>query len=225
MTDEARERVRCHVCDAESEHTVARRATEEGTPDLDTRPPETLRSTMPAWVQRCPSCGYCAPDLTVGSPRAARVVRTAAYQTLLTDPTRPALANAFLAASAVFAGCGTRADAGWQAVYAAWACDDAGDDLAATACRLHAVEHFASAMLAGQDVAVDPGGADAVIADLLRRAGHFEEAIARVEATRERRILKPTRRVLLYIASLAAEGDRAAHAAAEAPPLPELLSS
>jgi hypothetical protein len=87
------------------------------------------------------------------------------------------------------------------------------------------VEHFASAMLAGQDVAVDPGGADAVIADLLRRAGHFEEAIARVEATRERRILKPTRRVLLYIASLAAEGDRAAHAAAEAPPLPELLSS
>ena len=219
MTDERRERVRCHVCEVESEHVVARRATEEGAPDLDTRPPETLRSTMPAWVQRCPSCGYCAPDLAAGAPRAARVVRTAAYGALLADATRPPLANSFLASSVVLEGCAAFADAGWQAVYAAWACDDAGDDPAASECRLRAVALFADAILARQEVAVDPGGADAVIADLLRRAGRFEEAIARVEAVNDRPILKPTRRVLRYVAALAARGDRGAHSSAEAPPL------
>ena len=219
MTAERSERVRCHVCEAESEHVLALGATEDGAPDLDTRPPETLRSTMPAWVQRCPSCGYCAPHLAGGGPRAARVVRAAAYQSLLADTTRPALANSFLASSAVLEGGAALADAGWQAVYAAWACDDAGDDVAATECRLQAAELFASALLARQEVAIDPGGADALIADLLRRAGRFDEAIARVAAIEDRPILKPTRRVLRYIAALAARGDRGAHSAAEAPPL------
>lgn len=219
MSDERSEKIRCHVCEAESEHGVARRAAEEGAPDLDTRPPETLRSTMPAWVQRCPSCGYCAPDLAAGGPRGARVVRAAAYQALVADTTRPPLANSFLASSTVLEGGAAFADAGWQAVYAAWACDDAGDDIAATECRLRAVELFASALLVRQEVAIDPGGADAVIADLLRRAGRFVEAIARVEAINDRPILKPTRRVLRYIAALAARGDRGAHSAAEAPPL------
>ena len=112
MNDARRDRVTCNVCEAESEHAVTRAATEDGAPDLDTRPPETLRSTMPTWVQRCPSCGYCAPDLEASPPRAERVVKTAAYQSLLAFAGRPPLASAFLAASAVYEAGAAFADAG-----------------------------------------------------------------------------------------------------------------
>lgn len=213
------DRVSCHVCGTESEHAVTLRATEEGAPDLDTRPPETLRSTMPSWVQRCPACGYCAPDLARGSTKAERVVGAAAYKALLEDATRPALANTFLASSAVLEASAAHAEAGWQAVYAAWACDDAGDDGAASECRLRAVELFAQAALSRQEVTEEPGGSDAVMADLLRRAGQFDEAVACAEAGGERASMH-TRRVLVYIASLAAREDRGAHSSAEAPPLP-----
>ncbi len=219
MSETRRDRVSCHVCGAESEHTVTLRATDEGPPDLDTRPAETLRSTMSTWVQRCPSCGYCAPDLEAGPPRAARVVQTTAYKALVDEPARPALANAFLASSAVFEAGAAFADAGWQAVYAAWACDDVGDDEAAVQCRMRAVELFSQAALVRQEVVAEPGGADAVMADLLRRAGRFDEAIARAEAGAEQARAPLTRRVLAYIASLAAQEDRAAHPVDDAPPV------
>lgn len=213
------DRVSCHVCGTESEHEVVLRATEDGAPDLDTRPPETLRSTMPSWVQRCPACGYCAPDLADGPQKAERVVRTAAYKALVEDMTRPTSANAFLAASAVLEAGASFAEAGWQAVYAAWSCDDAGDEETASECRLRAVELFARALLARQEVTEEPGGSDAVMADLLRRAGRFDESIARAEAGLERASLH-TRRMLVYIIALAAREDRDAHSSAEAPPVP-----
>jgi hypothetical protein len=220
MNDARRDRVTCNVCEAESEHAVTREATEEGAPDLDTRPPETLRSTMPTWVQRCPSCGYCAPDLEASPPRAERVVKTAAYQSLLAFAGRPPLASAFLAASAVYEAGAAFADAGWQAVYAAWACDDAGDEACAVACRERAVDLFARALLVRQAVVDEPGGAEALIADLLRRTGRFDESIARAEAGLTAATLGPTLRALRYIATLAALEERGARSTAEAPPLP-----
>ena len=55
------------------------------------------------------------------------------------------------------------------------------------------------------------------MADLLRRAGRFDESIARAEAGIERASLH-TRRVLLYIIALAAREDSDAHSSAEATP-------
>jgi hypothetical protein len=215
--DRRTDRVRCYVCEAESEQQVALRATEDGAADLDTRPAESMRSTMPLWVQRCPACGYCAPDLASGSPRAARVVRTAGYRALLDAPTRPALASAFLAASAVMAAAGAFADAGWQCVYAAWACDDAGDDFAAGECRGHALELFAQAASVRQPIAEEPGADDAVCADLLRRTGRFDAAAERAAQGLARAPAPAVQRVMRYIMALAAQGDRGAHSIAEAP--------
>ena len=54
----------CFVCGKESSVTVmASTNTLGGTPDLDLRPAEMMRSTMPRWIQECPHCGYIAGSL------------------------------------------------------------------------------------------------------------------------------------------------------------------
>jgi hypothetical protein len=54
-------------------------------PDLDLRPGEPARAMLQDWLQRCSSCAALAPDVSTLSPAAKHVVRSAAYQTLLTS--------------------------------------------------------------------------------------------------------------------------------------------
>ena len=54
--DEAKKK--CAVCGKISAHFEVTSTNTFGAPDLDTRPPEMMRSTMDMWVQECPSCGY-----------------------------------------------------------------------------------------------------------------------------------------------------------------------
>jgi len=56
---------KCLVCGQVSKQKfVASTNTFGGSPDLDFRPPESERSTMPYWVQECPHCGYVANSLS-----------------------------------------------------------------------------------------------------------------------------------------------------------------
>lgn len=89
------------------------------------------------------------------------MVKTAGYQDLLAKSTMPSLATHFLCASAVLEHTGRLADAGWQAVYAAWACDDAGRQDDAVPCRQHALELMQRARESGQAIAEQPGEAEA----------------------------------------------------------------
>ena len=51
---------KCPVCGTVSAHKVFACAFNHGAPDLDYRPPQTLRRTMPFWIKECPECGYSA---------------------------------------------------------------------------------------------------------------------------------------------------------------------
>ena len=42
-------------------------------PDLDTRPEDLMRSSIDLWIQTCPHCGYCAPDISRLIPGAEEV--------------------------------------------------------------------------------------------------------------------------------------------------------
>jgi hypothetical protein len=221
MTTTERERSRCRVCDTEGEFTYLASTNQLEPPDLDTRPGEQLRSTLRWWVQRCPACGYCAPSIAEGPAGAARVVKTRAYQALLAratpdGATTPPLAIEFLCASLVLEHTGALADAGWQALYAAWASDDAQDDETALTCREHALELFERAGTQGQPITEQPAEAHAVLADVLRRCGRFDAARARCETGLAERPDEPITTILQYEAALAAHGDRAAHTTAEA---------
>ncbi|MFT3764099.1 MAG: hypothetical protein QM820_01035 [Minicystis sp.] len=216
MVKLSKEQVACFVCGAEGEHEIASEAQQTEPPDLDTRPGEALRSTLKWWVQRCPSCGYCAPSIAEGAPAATRVVATAAYKALLDDPDRPELANRFLASAASLERAGLLADAAWQVVYAAWACDDEAREEAAAACREHAIEMVRRVRAAGSVVTEQPGEDLVVEADLLRRAGRFDEASALCEEAIAGGRAAGQEALLVYEQTLALRRDQGRRTIAEA---------
>ena len=131
----------------------------EGAPDLDGRPGEPTRSTLPRWLQTCRRCGACAPDLSSLPPAAARAVGSDLYQ---------ALASPFLRWAALAAG--TRDEAA-ALLQAAWAVEDTGGE--ASDLRRRA----ASVWPASNDVE-----SALRLADVQRRASMHAEAAATLAA-------------------------------------------
>jgi len=170
----------CSLCGQVSIQNAITSADRSGLPDLDTRPPESLRSSLPYWIQRCPNCGNCAPDIDREYPLAAEVVRRDSYQALLRKRSLPQRARYFLAWAMIQHANGEDLGAGWSALHAAWACDDAGKPLAAVLCRQQALASFERARADGKSLPgfEDPGAEEILLADLYRRTGQFEQAIA-----------------------------------------------
>lgn len=178
MTTYFQTTARCSHCNTESSHTVLGSTNAFGSADLDLRPPEMQRSTMRAWLQQCPSCGYVAPDLSAPVPDPA-VLASSAYRGLLTDERFPELCRRFLARGSLLAG-SSAAEAAHAFLSAAWACDDARLAEQAAACRGRAADHF-ERLKPFPDT--QPGLTQgAVYVDVLRRAGQFAEAEAQCEA-------------------------------------------
>lgn len=206
----------CFNCGTVSQFTVVGSTnTFGGHPDLDTRPPEMARSTIRFWVRRCPSCGYCAPEISRGSDLAKTTITSEAYRGQLNSPRFPELANSFLCQAILLASEDDHAGAGWAALRAAWACDDAHLEEAAS-CRTIAAEHFNTATAVGQSYAVDPSVEQAILADLLRRSNQFQKAIQAAEEGLARCPDDLARRVLVFQKALAEEHDADCHTIAEA---------
>jgi len=204
--------IACGVCGEESPHLVLVSTSQMGYCDLDLRPAELMRSTMPLWVQRCPKCGYCAPDISLADEIAKRVVESDAYQEQLNNPLYPELANSFLCAAMVLENYdGGLAVAGWNALHAAWVCDDEENEMAAS-CRLKAVDLFEKALSQGETFYEDqPGTREALLTDLLRRAGEFERAKVICEQGLASNPDELISRVLNYQLKLLEAGDTEAH--------------
>lgn len=145
-----------------------------GPSDLDLRPAEPARSSLFAWVQRCSSCGYCAPSIDKGTYRH-EIVKSAPYRALLGEADLPELARSFLCSSMIFEQF-EEALAARSAIRAAWVCDDEELHDAAIRCRLRAVELLRESESEGDALFRDPSTENAVIVDLLRRSGRFEDA-------------------------------------------------
>lgn len=176
MTTLLKTSVQCFVCGKTSEHTEVGSYYQAVGPDLDTRPGEMGRSTMEYWIQECPFCGHCAPEISKGQPDRVEIVRSEAYQTRLRRDEYPRLANRFLCWALVQETAGNFVDAGWASLHGAWALDDVAEDEASNRCRVRAAELFEKAIAAGQTLMEQDGGTEALLTDLWRRAGHFEKA-------------------------------------------------
>ncbi len=145
-------------------------------PDFDTRPGEPLRSTLAQWVQQCTGCGYAADDIARASEDVAAVVQSAAYAAYLQDESIPPLARRFLCYALILEKLHQAADAGWSALHGAWACDDAGATDAASRCRARALELWQRGKQLGQLFCDDMGSEFALVTDVYRRLGEFEQA-------------------------------------------------
>ncbi|MBM3153606.1 MAG: hypothetical protein FJZ96_15620 [Chloroflexi bacterium] len=133
------------------------------------------RSTLQYWIRRCPSCGYCAPQVSQGDGKTAAIVKGEVYRQQLADPAYPELANSFLGQAMIQEDAGNHAEAGWAALHAAWVCDDLKPPMASF-CRSKAIQLFQGAMETGETISEETGVAEAVMADLYRRTGEFEKA-------------------------------------------------
>jgi hypothetical protein len=134
-------------------------------PDLDLRPGEPTRSTLPKWLQTCRGCGAVAPDLAVLTAEQRPMVESAAYRGL----NGPGAATGFLRWARLCADATSRGEAMLQA---AWAADDADAASDAAGYRREAAAAWAEP--------VDTEGALRLL-DVLRRAGAFAEAAALAE--------------------------------------------
>lgn len=149
MTTLYPENLKCAVCGAVAEYTQVCSTNAFGSPDLDTRPPEMRRSTMFAWVRRCPECGYCASDISQATPRAAVLVRSPEYALQLADEKYPELANSFMCKALIEEQSEDLAAAAWSLIHAAWACDDAERNGPARTCRCKAADMVRKALDSG----------------------------------------------------------------------------
>ncbi len=182
MTSFYRENVKCQNCDHTSEHECLSSTNQFGSVDLDTRPPEMVRSTLHVQVQKCPECGYCAANISEPTIDLSAVVASGDYQKQLNNKVVPGLANAFLCMALLQESLGALDRAGWAAVKAAWVCDDAGKIEAAKTSRIRAADLLKRAVAAGQRFGnAQTGAQEAILVDLLRRAEQFEEAAQQVQ--------------------------------------------
>ena len=127
--------------------------TAELAPDLDGRPGEPARSTLPRWVARCQHCGAAAPDLAARPATAAATIQNPAY---IAEP------DDFLRWSQICQDADQAGDAAEAILQAAWRAEDQNRDAAPLRRR-------AAALWQGDPLRQ---------IDILRRAGAFEAAQA-----------------------------------------------
>jgi hypothetical protein len=215
MTTLYEEKARCAVCGTETEYTGIGSTNSFGSPDLDTRPPEMKRSTIFAWVHRCPECGYCASDVSVATHQAKSRVRDPDYSSQLTDSTLPELTNSFLCKALIDESSEDYASAAWSLIHAAWSCDDAEREAQAKKCRSKAADMIRKALESGQQVATQDGAETAIQVDLLRRAGRFNEAQKLIQTQRPAITEDIILTILAFQETLISSGDEACHTVSE----------
>lgn len=188
-------------------------------PDFDTRPGEPLRSTLPWWVQMCAHCGYVADDISRASEDARTIVESEAYRSCLADGSLPETARRFLCYALLLEKLHQAADAGWSALHAAWACDDAGDSEAASRCRARAIELWQRGKQLGQLFCDDMASEFALVTDVYRRLGEFEHATVACAEGLDLEDLPPAIEAILRRQSvLIQQRDRNAHSMRELRP-------
>lgn len=148
-----------------------------GSPDLDLRPPEMKRSTMPMWIKICPNCGYVHSDIENDGERFADYIKTADYLSCEGHSFESKLSENFYKYALILLKDSCPNEAYNAFLHAAWACDDACDFDGAVLCREKAIA------LGNKELFKDNPNLILRHIDLLRRAGKFSEAIALCEST------------------------------------------
>ena len=140
-----------------------------GYPDLDLRPPQMQRSTMPHWVQECPECNYVSKDIEKRSTPYKKLLASDAYKTCDGNNFENTLTRKFYRMGLISLSKNKFAEAYASFLHAAWASDDSRDDEAAKVCRMQA--------LATYEKLPDKDDKNRMVqrADLLRRVGEFDK--------------------------------------------------
>lgn len=173
MSTFVNETVRC--CKCGKENTVAAVASTNafGSPDLDLRPPEMQRSTMPLWLQECSECGYVNSNLEDNNGVSKAFLSSAEYKECDGIKFENKLAFKFYRFYKTMMELDDIESAYSALLDTTWCCDDKGDETNAKKCRLRMVELFKTFP---EDAKNNENNLARHI-DVMRRAGLFDEVI------------------------------------------------
>ncbi len=174
---------KCAVCGNVFDTTVIMSTNAFGYPDLDFRPPEMQRSTMWHWVHRCPKCGYTAFDIETPTDITEEWLCEYMIPQFESMNFKSELAGLFFRAHLIADRKNDKSEMFDSALYAAWACDDAGDEENAVFCRKLAIHALGKI----DDASVITINRKALImADLLRRCSCFGAVVQLLQTTKFR---------------------------------------
>lgn len=196
MTTVAETEVRCPACDFTRAEYVLSSTSSFGHPDLDGTPGGHARHALLHTIMRCPNCACCAPNGVQLSPRARGEISSRGYLALISDRRLPELARCWLCWSQISAHQDLDS-AAHAALVAAWACDDAEDKAAAWQCRQRYIAMKSGHPTTEHDAERRAKEA-AVLADVLRRSGHFDRAVAIAESELARQTAANVRAVFSF---------------------------
>ena len=181
MTLLFKRKITCSVCGNESVSEAISSTNSFGSPDLDLRPPEMARSNINIEIHRCEKCGFCAYDLSQKIKDSEEIINTQKYLITLNNKLLPETANYYLCGSMLQKNARNLPAAAWNAISAAWVCDDRGNKEGAIICRMKAIGIIDEMELNGDSIAEDAGTSIALKVDLLRRSFNFADAIELIE--------------------------------------------
>ena len=174
------------------------------------------RSTMRAWIQRCPSCGYSARDASQFDDRFRPVMAGATYRSQVTDTHYPELASTFICSALLAEAVGRRDEAGWTYLHAAWTLDDASQDDLARLWRGKAADLFLALLADGQSFVQQSGASEVIVTDCLRRSGRGDEALPLIERALSHSYDDVIHKILTLQRVLIQRGDTSRHLIEEA---------
>ena len=156
-----------------------------GSCDLDLRPPEMQRSTMNLWVQECPECGYVSSNISdkseMDSEMLNSILKSEEYFSCNGINFKSDLAKRFYRYYLIQIHEKNVRKAMFALLHAAWSCDDENDNDNARICREKAIP-LAVKMVGAK--LYDSENINIIRADMMRRAGQFEELISEYESVK-----------------------------------------
>ena len=166
----AKKKYKCSVCGTTNAFNVIMSTNSFGSPDLDLRPPEMQRSTMPYWLQECHKCRYVAEDISERANIKAEFLQSEEYLSCNGIKFKSELAKRFYRYYLINLENKEFQDAFFAILHAAWACDDEEDFDNAVKCRDVAVS-LHSKLKPDENLSV-------MKMDILRRSRQFETLIS-----------------------------------------------
>lgn len=162
--------IKCAVCGSVHQYRVLASTNAFGSPDLDLRPPEMQRSTMNVWIQECPDCGYISEDVSDPSDVTLDDLKSEDFLSCDGIIFVSDLASRFYKYYKINILDDNRKDAFMAILHAAWACDDADDQVNAKICREKAIPLISHLITENHK---EKDNLMLIKADLLRRSSHF----------------------------------------------------
>lgn len=169
MSTVYRKKVKCGCCGFSFEMSALGSTNSFGSMDLDTRPPEMMRSTITYWLTRCPECDYVNSNIELCDNIIKDVVESIEYRSISRSTIYSTLCKNFLQNAMICASKNDKIGEVYNYLHAAWVCDDNQEITNAIAMRKQCI------ILIDKLSIHDSNETFLVIkADLLRRSKQFD---------------------------------------------------